>query len=431
MATEDPRFNHPLLLAAIENSANSIVITDIAGAVQWVNPAFSTLTGYSRAEIAGQNLRILNSGSHPKEFFEEMWRTILAGRPWRGQIHNRRKDRSQYVGEMTITPVCHDATAISHFIAVTQDITASYRAVQELRASSELMELALDASNQGMWDWNLVTGEYSLTQGFRRLLGYGDGESEFAGRDWFDLIHPDDRSAAQELLEKHLEGRTRQFEAEVRLRKNQGGYLRVLSRGHAINHDESACPARMVGVHFDISGRAKMEQQLRQAHRMETVGLLAGGIAHDFNNMLMVMNGYSELLVHSQLPEDTRELLGMIRSAGESAAALVRRLLAFTRHQAPEPKIVNLNGVVNELSGLLQRPRLRWSASCKARSIIPPTARSWPTSRTGTSFWSTSTQAPCGSFTVSCSSSMRGRADCCRWTCQHIAMATLSPAPTV
>jgi two-component system, cell cycle sensor histidine kinase and response regulator CckA len=100
MSTGD-EIDHSPLFIAFEDSASGIVITDSAGAIQWVNPAFSQLTGYSRTEVVGKNPRIFKSGSHSPEFYAELWRTILAGRPWSGQMHNLRKDGSGYTEEMS------------------------------------------------------------------------------------------------------------------------------------------------------------------------------------------------------------------------------------------------------------------------------------------------------------------------------------------
>ncbi|HYW41640.1 MAG TPA: response regulator [Bryobacteraceae bacterium] len=356
MSPDGPALSHSLLVAAIENSANGIVITDSAGAIQWVNPAFSDLTGYSRSEVIGKNPRILKSGSHPPEFYEELWQTILAGAPWRGQMRNRRKDGAEYIEEMTITPVRGQAGAISHFIAIKQDITRRYEAEEELRASQERLELGLEVSSQGIWDWNLVTGEAHLTRGFRRLLGYDDGDAAPVYRGGFGLIHPEDRADAEQLLVEHLGGRSQSYEKDARLRKKNGEYLRVLSCGKVVDRDDSGRPLRMIGFHSDISYRAGLEQQLREAQKIAAVGLLAGGIAHDFNNLLTVINGYGEMLLSgSQLSGQAREFLGTMRDAGDRAAALVGRLLSFSRHQAAEPKVLNVNDIVAELSRLMQR----------------------------------------------------------------------------
>ena len=123
--TERRRVEEALRLtaAALQDAANAIVITDREGIIQWVNPAFCSSTGYGAAEAIGRKPSILKSGRHPPEFYREMWRTILAGQAWRGEIINRRRDGQLFTDDMTVTPLRNDQNEITHFIAIKQDIT--------------------------------------------------------------------------------------------------------------------------------------------------------------------------------------------------------------------------------------------------------------------------------------------------------------------
>lgn len=112
---------------ALEATANAVLITDRDGAIRWANPAFATLTGYSIEEAAGRTPRLLKSGRQSDAFYRNLWQTILGGQVWHGEIYNRRKDGSVYVEEQTITPVRDTQGAITHFIAVKQDVTQRKR----------------------------------------------------------------------------------------------------------------------------------------------------------------------------------------------------------------------------------------------------------------------------------------------------------------
>ncbi|WP_322815690.1 HD domain-containing phosphohydrolase [Chloroflexus sp.] len=116
---------------ALNDAANTIVITDRNGMIEWANPAFTTLTGYEVGEVIGHSTRILRSGKHDNEFYSALWNQILSGQPWRGRIINRRKDGSLYHEEMTITPVTDEHGVIRRFIAIKQDI--SEQVAQEQR----------------------------------------------------------------------------------------------------------------------------------------------------------------------------------------------------------------------------------------------------------------------------------------------------------
>ncbi len=121
-----------LQTTALESAANAVVITDRAGQVQWINRAFTELTGYESHEVLGKNLRFLNSGQHDRRFFEALWEMILAGQVWRGEIYNRKKDGSVYVEEQTVTPVRGATGEVSHFVAIKQDVTARKKSEERI-----------------------------------------------------------------------------------------------------------------------------------------------------------------------------------------------------------------------------------------------------------------------------------------------------------
>lgn len=111
------------LAAAVEQAADGIVITDPKGKIQYVNPAFTAITGYTAEQAVGQNPSFLKSGQHPEEFYEELWSTVLSGKIWQGEITNRRKDGTLYQEEMRIAPVTDEQGTVTGFIAIKHDVT--------------------------------------------------------------------------------------------------------------------------------------------------------------------------------------------------------------------------------------------------------------------------------------------------------------------
>ncbi len=134
------------LSQAVEQSANVIVITDIAGNIEYANPKFSGNSGYSLDEVLGQNPRILRSGEHSSEFYKNLWDTIKSGRVWRGEMHNRRKDGRLYWEDTTITPVYDAAHNLVNFIAIKEDITARKILEEAERDQRQLAEALRDTS---------------------------------------------------------------------------------------------------------------------------------------------------------------------------------------------------------------------------------------------------------------------------------------------
>ena len=135
------------LSRAIEQSTATVIVTDRAGRIEYVNPHFSRLTGYSSEEVIGQNPRILNSGVHPREFFKELWGQILAGRDWHGEFFNKKKNGENYWESASISPIKNDAGEITHFVAVKEDITERKRVATELKSAKEAAEAATQAKS--------------------------------------------------------------------------------------------------------------------------------------------------------------------------------------------------------------------------------------------------------------------------------------------
>jgi len=133
-----------LQVAALEAAANPILISTRGGIIVWANQAFEQLSGYTREETLGHDTRLLKSGRQPPSFYENLWRTILSGKRWRGELINRRKDGSFYQEEMVITPVSNGAGEITHFIAIKLDISERKRAQERIRLLAQVVENSAD-----------------------------------------------------------------------------------------------------------------------------------------------------------------------------------------------------------------------------------------------------------------------------------------------
>lgn len=134
-----------LLESALNASATAVVITSADGKIEWANPAFSSLTGYSIAEAIGRRPKeLVNSGHQPRAFYEKLWRTILSGNVWRGELVNRRKDGSLYDEALAITPVRDEDGTLSHFIAVKEDISTIKHSRKELSAAYARLKAVVD-----------------------------------------------------------------------------------------------------------------------------------------------------------------------------------------------------------------------------------------------------------------------------------------------
>ncbi len=144
-----------LQTAALEAAANAVLITDREGRIEWVNPAFTELTGWQKEEVIGKTPRILKSDIQASYYYEKLWETIVAGNVWRGELHNRRKDGAIYVEEQTITPVRSADGEIRHFISIKQDVTVRKQNEEQIRHLA-LHDRLTDLSNRHAFEESLA-----------------------------------------------------------------------------------------------------------------------------------------------------------------------------------------------------------------------------------------------------------------------------------
>ena len=342
-----------LQAAALRAAANGIVITRHDGTIEWVNPAFTKMTGFTMKEAIGNNPRLLKSERHGKDFYDDLWSTISAGKVWEGEVTNRRKDGSLYTEEMTITPVVSNHGTITHYIAIKHDISARKQAEEALQRAEEQYRSIFDEAIIGIFRSTPDGRFLMMNPAMAKMLRCDSPEQALDKIPEIGALYGDPANRGELLTRLEQDGALKNLEHEFRRRDGTELWFSLNLR---CVYNEDGTPAYYEGTAEDVTERKILERQLRQAQKMEAVGRLAGGIAHDFNNALGVIVGYTALLKENLSSDSTAlRYAEQIGIAGNRAASLTRQLLAFSRKQIVQPNIINLNVVVAETEKMLRR----------------------------------------------------------------------------
>ena len=338
------------VLARIESEGNRIVDA---------NEAFERLSGYRREEAIGRLAQQdLGLFADPREYDEYLKQFRGSGRTRDFEFQFRRKTGE--IGTGLISAESMELDGQPWMITTTIDIT-------KLKKAQERYRLISENAADVIWMWDLEEGRgVYISPSVRQLRGFSPEEivdqpmDQAMPADTCRMVaaETERRRAAVESGDESARIKTSEMEF---LRKD--GTIVATETVTKLVSDERGRVRYVIGVSRDITElkraaaeKAKIEDQLRQAQKLESVGRLAAGVAHDFNNLLTVINGYSRLLLGRLKAEDPlRSSLEEIHKAGERAAALTRQLLAFSRKQILQPRVLDLNRVVEEVRPMLER----------------------------------------------------------------------------
>lgn len=322
--------------------------------IVYANEAFERLTGYTREEAIGRTPRILQGPQTQRAELLRIRQALKKWEPVRAELINYRKDGEPFWIELDIVPLATEAGWYTHWIAVERDISHRKHLDQVRETESERFDLIMQATHVVIWDWTFKDETLWWNRNLSILLGYGDKNVQLAREYWADHIHPDDRTRVLASLEAFRQSSDLHWSQDYRLMRIDNSVRWVTDRA-IMQRDRDGSPIRMVGSILDFTDRQNLEDRLRQAEKLESLGQLTGGIAHDFNNLLTVLLGNSETL-STRLPAGPlKEMAELSLAACESGASLVARLLAFARRQPLDPSFADLNECLEATSVLLRR----------------------------------------------------------------------------
>jgi len=341
----------------IETARDVIFTLSPYGVITSLNSAFNVITGWSRADWVGKPFNPLVHQDDLPLAMEKFKYSLQGELSESFELRIRTMPGGYVTGEFVLAPQIRNGKVVN-ILGIARDITERKRTEESLRESEERYRTAIENSNDGV----SITKEglhLYVNKKFLEIFGYENAE-EILGKPISITIHPDDRDRVMEISLKRERGEVVPTCYDFKGVKKNGDivYIEVsVARVHYLGEIVSLAYLR------DITERKRMEQemfslqeQLRQAQKMEAIGRLAGGVAHDFNNILSVIKGTCQLsLLDLREGDPLYNNLKEIDRAADRAADLTRQLLAFSRKQVMEMRVVDLNDVVKGLKKMLRR----------------------------------------------------------------------------
>ena len=370
-----PEESVALLKATLEATHDGIIVVDLQRRVLLWNEHLLQMFGITTDTVAG-GVDAVNAALAPQvenaAELRETSRRIWSERNSEVLDTIRFKDGRIY--ERFLTPRRVGGEVVG-FVASIRDITRTSAIRQELDQHRTFLEQAQEVAHIGSWVAELDGSErVGWSAETHRIFGIDPKDFPGTRAAYYEFVHPDDRddvAAAAQNARGHS-GRT---EIDHRIVRRDGAVRWVHLEADVIR-DAAGRPIRMIGTIQDVTERRLLEEQLRQAQKMEAIGRLAGGIAHDINNALTAIAGYAELALGEVAADHpARADVEEIRHAAERAGAVTKQLLAFSRKQLIEPRPFNLNDTVTAIARLLSRlvgpdVRVRTQLTDDSRTIV-------------------------------------------------------------
>ena len=406
-----------LLLNVVEQTADSIVITDINGRIVYVNPSFERITGYSRAEAIGQTPAMLKSGEHAPQMYAELWQAISNGRSFQAEFINRKKDGQLYYQEQTITPIKDSQGQIAYYVASGRDITDRKQVEQALRQRNEELATLHELSQRIrqrekalQTAVSTVNSTLSLNEVLDRILA--EIRKAIPCDSASIILQDEDRCILasgynlppipQEEIEQVLDCQNELLQIVIQtkrpliladaqqdprftnwldmkqirgwlcipllVRDRLIGFITLDSYQEAIySHEDAdlalnfasqvAVAVENARLHEDLQAHFKTlrqaQERLVQSEKLAAVGELVAGVAHELNNPLAAVVLYAQLLQYKTNDKGLSKDLDQIVTQSQRASNIVRGLLDFARQRPPERKLVDLREVIDAALALV------------------------------------------------------------------------------
>ena len=352
----------------LEASLDPLVTISSEGKITDLNRATERVTGLDRKQLIGSDFADYFTDSKKAR---EGYQLVFSN----GFVTDYPLAINHVTGK--VTDVLYNASVyrddkgcVLGVFAAARDITERKQIEHALRESEFFWKFAIEGSGDGVWDWNIQTDQVVYSRLLKEMIGYTEDEILPVKQEWFDRIHPDDQLHVAEVLQAYLDGKTKIYVAEYRLRCKDESYKWILGRGMVVDYAEEGTPLRMIGTHTDISKRKFQEQQDKEhlnqlAHvtRLGLMGEMASGIAHEVNQPLTAIATYTQASLNLMKLENPdlgklAEIVYKTQQQALRAGQIIRSMREFVKANTKQVSTTDLNELIQDAVSLCL-PELR------------------------------------------------------------------------
>jgi PAS domain S-box-containing protein len=348
------------LSAIVESSDDVIIGKNLDGIITSWNRGAERIYGYTESEVIGKPISILLPPEHQNELPRILGKIMSGEHTEHFETVRRRKDGRDINMSLTISPVRNPEGKIVGASTIGRDITERKQSEKALKDSEARLDLAIRSAHMGVWSWDVLEDKRHFDHQVCHLLGIDPAAFTGKAEEFFQAVHPDDRESVRAAMHRVLTEDVT-YDTEYRAVWPDGSVHSITARGR-LTRDEAGRPKEINGVIWDITEskrledeRERVEAQLRQAQKMESLGTLSGGIAHDFNNILGIIMGYTDMaLSQKDKGSDEYDQLNEVLKATIRAKDLVKHILAFSRPSKETRQPLQVSLIVKEALKMLR-----------------------------------------------------------------------------
>jgi len=332
------------LSTAIEQSPSVVVITNLEGNIEYVNPKFTELTGYEKDEVIGTNPRILKSGHFQDNIYEEMWNTISSGGKWRGEFHNKKKNGDLYWETASISSIKDSRGKIKHYLAVKEDITERKNIEEILKKSEKRLMDVQRVAHIGTWEWDSNNKKAFWSDENYRIMGFEPGEIEPSHELFQSFIHPDDKERVFKAADKSRANHTNNNEIfRIILRD---GTIKNVNDWSSYSYNEKGELSYSTGMMQDISYKVESEEKLKTS--LEEKNALLRELYHRTKNNMQVISAMLNLSASKLDNDEVYEVFTDLDNRIQSMSMVHEKL-----YQSQNLSSINLKEYITDLCSSL------------------------------------------------------------------------------